>query len=287
LVDGDASAVERLQGRLSDLRAAIYDARFAGVQPAKDAAAAVSDQLLKVMARTERLASTEDREGMLLTVPGRTSTPGAQSIRQYIDVDTIAQHVGASDPVDFWKSAPYPMSFLGGLKYDITQRITKGLEPPRDPALYKMLAKSTALMDWEGIRGYQPLTSENPRVELLWRQVVDTEAWRLLWLPPSIPYYRAGGTFEQESARGFTKRLVFSAGNMVPTAISTLTSYEVEQRTQADLGSTGRMRAVRYDDTANSRHTIHLRPPDDQNMTLLPLILPTAGTCCADGPAAD
>lgn len=275
LVDGDASAVSRLQKRLADLRTAIYDARFAGAQPAKDAAAAVSTQLLKVMARTERLASTKDRNGMLTTVPAKIRVPTAASIRQYVDVDAIARHVGAGDPVDFWKSAPYPMSFLGGLKYDITQRITKKLAPPRDPSLYKLLVASTALMEWESVRQYKELAAQNPRLEMLWRQVLDTEAWRLLWLPPSVAYYRAGGDFEEPWAQAFTKRLVFSAWNVVPTAISTLTSYEVERRTQPEPGLSRSRKSVHYDDTSNSRHTVHLRPPDLQSLTQLALIMPS------------
>ena len=128
LVDNDHKAVEQLKTRLQDLRSAIYDARYGGVEPAINAAEAVSRQLLKVMSRTERLAVTEDRDGMLTEVPSQVPTPSPGAIRQYLAADAISQHVGSGDPIDFWKSAAYPMSFLGGMKYDVTRRILGRLD---------------------------------------------------------------------------------------------------------------------------------------------------------------
>src|SRR5690625_5795296 len=58
---------------------------------------------------------------------------------------------------------------------------------------------------------------------------MDAGAWRLAWLPPSMPYYSLGD--EYAAARGFTKRLIFSAWAIVPKAISVLVSYEAERRT--------------------------------------------------------
>ena len=59
---------------------------------------------------------------------------------------------------------------------------------------------------------------------------VDQGAWQLLWLPPSLPYYRPAGPFADPALRRLTKRLVFSAWAVVPKAIATLISYEAERR---------------------------------------------------------
>jgi hypothetical protein len=286
LVDNDRAKVEGLKTKLKDLRSAIYDARYGGVEPAVKAAEAVSRQLLKVMSRTERLAVTEDREGMLTEVRALVSTPSPRTIGQYLAADAVSQHVGGSDPVDFWKSAAYPISFLGGMKYDITKRILAQLGPPRDPELERLLNDSAALLNWETVRAYGVLTVDNPRLELLWKQTVACGAWRLLWLPPSMPYYRASGDFETPSARRFTKRLIFSAWNVVPTSISTLTSYEVERLALATGSSSRRPARVAYDDKASTRNPTRLRPPDPTNMTVLPLIVPSHELAAITDPLA-
>src|SRR5439155_19245145 len=54
-------------------------------------------------------------------------------------------------------------------------------------------------------------------------------AWKLLWVPPSLPYYRPAGAFAEPAAERFTKRLVFSAWHVVPKTIACLLSYEAER----------------------------------------------------------
>ena len=56
---------------------------------------------------------------------------------------------------------------------------------------------------------------------------------RMLWIPPSKPYYELGGPFQGQE--GFSKTLVFSAWEMVPSAIAALLSYEAECLTVGQL----------------------------------------------------
>jgi hypothetical protein len=58
-------------------------------------------------------------------------------------------------------------------------------------------------------------------------------AGRLMWMPPSLPYYEFGGCFSGQSC--FSKVLVFSAWEMVPRAIATLLSYEAVRLTVGEL----------------------------------------------------
>ena len=60
--------------------------------------------------------------------------------------------------------------------------------------------------------------------------VVESGAYRLLWVPPSLPYYRLAGSFGAPGVASFTKRLVFSSWRVVPRAIAAIVSYEVERR---------------------------------------------------------
>ena len=50
------------------------------------------------------------------------------------------------------------------------------------------------------------------------KDVIDSEAWRMLWIPPSMPYHELGGAYARPELSGFTKRLVFSAWQAVPRA---------------------------------------------------------------------
>jgi hypothetical protein len=60
-------------------------------------------------------------------------------------------------------------------------------------------------------------------------ETVGVGAWQLLWLPPSLSYYRLEGAFAQPALKDFTKRLVFSCWRVVPKVVATLLSYEAER----------------------------------------------------------
>lgn len=57
--------------------------------------------------------------------------------------------------------------------------------------------------------------------------------WRLLWMPPSLPYWRPEGPYA--IAGEATKTLVFSAWNVVPDALASLLSYEADRLMLAGL----------------------------------------------------
>ena len=63
----------------------------------------------------------------------------------------------------------------------------------------------------------------------LFADCLADERWKLLWLPPTLPYWRLGDVFERARESSFTKRLVFSAWQVVPKAVAMLLSYEVER----------------------------------------------------------
>ena len=54
--------------------------------------------------------------------------------------------------------------------------------------------------------------------------------WRLLWIPPTLGYYKPEAAFAESELAKVTKRLVFSAWHMVPRAVASLVSYEAERR---------------------------------------------------------
>ena len=56
------------------------------------------------------------------------------------------------------------------------------------------------------------------------------EAWKLLWLPPSLPYYAESGPWKAAREQQLSKRLIFSTWAVVPKAVASMVSYDVERR---------------------------------------------------------
>ena len=60
--------------------------------------------------------------------------------------------------------------------------------------------------------------------------MIENGAWRLLWIPPALPYYEPAGAYADPVLRGLTKRLVFGSWTVVPKMLTCLLSYEAERR---------------------------------------------------------
>lgn len=184
--------------------------------------------LRTVMCRTERLAVTADRSGMLREIP---STPRLEpgDVASYVALQGVARALDQHDTVEYWKSAPFLMSFMEeyALKRNLEDR---GGEPGVVEAFGAAAPHPGVLLPWEALRAFAPIDPSNPRMRELLRDTVDCGAWGALWVPPSIPYYNLTGPLAGLAARGFTKRLVFSSWKVVPKAIATLISYEAERR---------------------------------------------------------
>jgi len=62
----------------------------------------------------------------------------------------------------------------------------------------------------------------------LFSLTIEKDLWKILWLPPSMPYSRPEGAYA--GIKDVTKYLVFSSWNVVPDAIATLCSFEAERK---------------------------------------------------------
>lgn len=186
----------------------------------------VERELRGVMARTERLAATPDRNGMLVERLPAVSLASSE-VRSYVALDQLADHLDAGDVLEYWKSTPYLMNFME------EYRLGKALERPRSDGEHVELARigrNADRIDWDAYESYRPVSPGNARMRALFDEVIARDAWKMLWIAPSLPYYRLGGAYQSPACATFTKRLVFSAWVAVPRAIATLTSYEAERR---------------------------------------------------------
>ena len=249
---GDAARLHHRDAQQPDGRQALESA----LELAQQQCEALSARLRKVMSRTERLAATPDRSGMLAECKAATDL-APDDVRAYVQIGAVADELrlnakptaagqGAqriTDPMEFWKSSPYALNFMGHDDYVIKRAF-------RDQATNGDLARfdphGVGMLDWEGVDGYGEVDPRNPRLRWLLDDLDGRNAFDVLWIPPSLPYYRAetaydtvvgstgvvGGTADEaaENGSGLTKRLIFSGWRVVPRAVSSLVSYEAERR---------------------------------------------------------
>ena len=231
---GDEERVKRLEGRFGDLRhsltasAALADAE-GPLATAARLCHEIGSDLRQVMARTERLAATPDRDGMLAE-PDVPVSVAPDDLRSYLRLGDLARAVGHNDPTEYWKSAPYLVNFMENykLKRAIERAATAGQFVEGG-----QFNPGPGLLSWEDIESYRRVDPQNGRLRWLLDDLEGSRAFELLWVPPSIRYYDTGSVYESEEALGFTKRLIFSGWAVVPKVVSSMVSFEAERRAYA------------------------------------------------------
>jgi hypothetical protein len=208
---------------------------------------AVEALLRRLMCRTERLSVSEDHDAMIQDKWQDNPVVISQGdIQNFIATDNVVKALNLichrrSDelhaPVEFCKSAPFPLSFLDGYKLKTELKAKKA-----DTTIRTCLgANSGAWLDHERIQNYDMVVGGNSssfgnaRLTRLVDEALGCQAETLLWVPPSLPYYPLSGAFAKSD--GFSKTLVFSAWLMVPRMLASLLSYEVERRTIGSAAS--------------------------------------------------
>jgi hypothetical protein len=184
--------------------------------------------LRKVMVRTERLALKTDRNGMLVEIPATNVTLKTSDIAQYLGLQRVAKHLGHGDVLEYWKSSPYLLNFME--EYNLKRELRTAVDSGPDRELAKHVRSfGDGLLSRDDLEKFRRINPANARLRSLHADTVGREAWRLLWIPPSLPYYEGSGPFSAPELKGFTKRLVFSSWKVVPKAVASILSYEAER----------------------------------------------------------
>ncbi len=183
----------------------------------------IESRLRQVIARTERVASTADRDSMV-EEPRMHVTVEPEDLRQATAVAAVARVVGAPAIVEYWKSAPYLLNFMRDYAL---KRALKSSDRAQAPALIDAVAAAkSSCLDRDAINDYRPLSPANGRMRALIDDVFASGLDQRLWIPPSLPYY--GG--DEDDTGKATKALVFSSWSMVPDAVAAILTYEAERR---------------------------------------------------------
>lgn len=239
----DAEAFFRLSRLLKEYRRHVYALAEGNGEASALVKADMEEMLRSVMIRTERLAVSPDRDGMLREVPEAVRIEPAD-VDAYVQLARIVEWLSneadgerLGDQIEYWKSAPYLLNFMEHYKLkNVFDKLAPSLRrrSPRARALAKQLSKAKdALLSWESIERYSEVAPGNSRLRSLWEDMLSFEKydlWRLLWMPPCAPYYQPGGVYADPKPANYTKRLIFSNWRVVPKAIAVLTSYAAERR---------------------------------------------------------
>lgn len=177
------------------------------------------------MTRTER--PTLGENGMLAERHTTVSDLQPSDVRSFVGMRRIAEELKTSLPLEYWKSAPYFLNFSDG--YQVGERLSAHLKAGGQISAADQQA--CQLLSSRSLRDFRRVDLGNARLRELSAQTLDNDWWRLLWMPPSMPYYDLSARFARAAREGATKRLVFSSWNATPSAVAALLSYEADRRT--------------------------------------------------------
>ena len=248
---------------------------------------ALETQLRQVMVRTERLAVTPDRNGMLTEVPAESLAVTSSDVSAFLSLSKIARSLAHGGIIEYWKSSPYLLNFMDD--YELKEAFRKGLtSPAKGAALAEAVSTSGSLLSWDDVERYQRIDPQNARLRYLLHEFVDRGAWQLLWLPPSLPYYEPSGPHANPDTATLTKRLIFSSWQVVPKVVSALVSYEVERRMIGTrLAKHDRPNTAAGRDALRARLTFSRSDGRTANMSVLTLLYPSISLAEIGDPLAE
>ena len=119
--------------------------------------------LREVMVRTERLAVSSDRNGMLREMANPDLLLEAADLRSYVAMEQIAGILGSDGVIEYWKSAPYLLNFMEDYQL---KRAFAASQDEADFAegLYDALSKSQAILfPKKDVRAYRAVDFGNAR----------------------------------------------------------------------------------------------------------------------------
>jgi hypothetical protein len=249
----EQATIANLRGALNDFRNQIVT----GGDPraAKDQAETI---LRRLMCRTERPVATG--RDLIHERLGDIDGPTADDLVSFAAMQRLAGEVGGSLSVEYWKSAPYFLNFMDGyqLSRKLRDHLAAGEAPPS--------LQGAQLLRRADLNQHRRIDPGNARLRALAAETVDAGMWKLLWLPPSLPYHQPGGAYTDVDPTTTTKRLIFSSWAAAPTAIASILSHQALLEVLATQPD-GKLPTAR-------RLTYQLDDDRPSRMTALALFLP-------------
>jgi len=221
---------KKFEEKLKIFRSELFSIRKNKIEGLKNIKKGIENDLRKIMIRTERLAHTWDRNGMIREISRSYCNVDSGDLENFLILDKVSQEVDTHDIVEYWKSAPYLLNFMDN--YEFKLKFKK--ETQKDQVNLNILKLLKGNLDktlrWETISSFKEVIPANAKLRALIKNGLDKGSWKLLWVPPSLPYYKPLDVYQDKDLNEFTKSLIFSSWQIVPKAISMICSYEAERR---------------------------------------------------------
>ena len=197
---------------------------------AVEARKTIEQRLRRVIARTERIASTVERDSMM-SEPAIAVSVAPADLAQASALSQVARTLDAPEIIEYWKSAPYLLNFMR--HYSLKQLLAAQAQAPSATLCDAIRTARPTMLDRESIDAYAPLEPANGRMRAIMDDMFGQHLEQNLWIPAAMPYYGA-----TPPGPPLTKALIFSSWSMVPDAVAALLSYEAERR--MGVGDSGR-----------------------------------------------
>lgn len=205
---------------------------------------AAEDALFSMICRTERISAQECADMIDDSAAKHFLKPSDTDIKSYLEMQKLLDSVGAGYkvPVDYVKSSPYLLSFMR--EYQLKRHVEKYFKT--HPGKLNEANRKLLWVQRSQIENFQKIDPANARLQYVQELAFEMHAEKLLWVPPSRPYYEMSGAFKGVEA--FSKTLVFSSWEMVPRMLATMISYESERKNAQVLAKRSRQdaREARY-----------------------------------------
>lgn len=240
---------------------------------AKDAA---EDAMYHAVCRTERITEKENADIIDDSATERPVDVAEEDVASYLQAQALIDSIGLHEhvPVDYIKSTPYLMSFMRD--YKLKREVEKYFR--KNPQEVGKINKDIFWLKRRKMDQYAAIPYNNARLEYVMKRVLQSGAERLLWMPPSRPYYELQGAFR--GSEGQSKTLIFSSWEMVPRMLACMISYEAENRTVGRLAKEREDRSAHYFYTGEKRYpsarmNFRLREGEAASLTLFSLLYPS------------
>ena len=274
LYSEDPAAGDRLGILLQEYREELFRLGRGGADRLASVRDEIESLLRRVIVRTERLAVTPDRSGMLVEKSAGAISIRAEDACNYARIQKLARLIESADTMEYWKAAPWLLNFMD--KYKLREDIDHQIDDAeQSPQFQKAMADALpSLLSFDDMAAFRRLDPAHGRLRWLIDHTMVSGLWKLLWLPPTLPYYELTGVFADAARQSPTKSLLFSAWRVVPRVVAAVLSHEAERRMYTSLeGESADLTGVQ--DRLGDQLRVARRKEKAAGMTVLALMYPS------------
>lgn len=226
-LENDPARTDELRRLLKDYRRCMYQDVREDCADLFQLKEDIESRLRQVMVRTERDAG-QNGHGSMVSERCLEITPQYDEVLDYLAGQKLSDLLGAGDFLEYWKASPYLLCFMDG--YKLKEQLKAAVDNGVSGQVAGILKSSPWLsLPWKDIKTFSCLDPRNAKLRQLQEETLGKGLWKLLWLPPTLPYYRAEGLYAEHQGRDVTKRMIFSTWTVVPKTISAFLSYEADR----------------------------------------------------------